>query len=134
MRVNFYRSPSGVIQEYNEDLAEAQLIVFSIRKGSYSDESIRFLAKYYSYKKEGKQIEGVFIITDKHLLYVRDLQKILFKCKIRDITLIDTFAEGMDVTTGNSIHHLKIKTAAKGYEFLSDKHYDIAKAAEVIKS
>ena len=131
----FYRSPTGILQEYNESLSEAQLILLTLSEAKYSDEAIKFLAKFYKYDKKGKSLEGIFIITSGHIIYSKDIEKIIFKCKLRDLRKVETHTEGMDTKTGNSIHHLFVRTRKKKQRtFHSDVHSDIMKAANILRS
>eukprot|EP00344_Euplotes_crassus_P010248 CAMPEP_0197018326 /NCGR_PEP_ID=MMETSP1380-20130617/80036_1 /TAXON_ID=5936 /ORGANISM="Euplotes crassus, Strain CT5" /LENGTH=474 /DNA_ID=CAMNT_0042445527 /DNA_START=325 /DNA_END=1749 /DNA_ORIENTATION=+ len=130
-----YISPTGIIQEYNEQLSEAKLILENLRKGKYSDEAIHFIAKFYKFTKKSQELEGVFIITNDHIIYCKDLEKIIFKCKRKDITEVEKYTEGMDMRTGNSIHHLKVQTRKKKKRvFTSHIYLDTHKAEQILKS
>lgn len=81
-----YISPTGIIEVYHEELAEAFLVLSSIEKGLYSDEIIRYIAKFPVYKKGGvKENIGIFLVTDRTVFYVLDLEKVKYKIYIKDI-------------------------------------------------
>lgn len=130
-----YINPTGVLETYDESISEAQLVLISIRKGFYSDELVRYFARFYTYKKEQfKDQEFIFIITDRHVFCVKDLEHITFKCKIKCIETVEMLTDGMDVTTRNSIHHLKLKAKDKKVQnFSTDQYNDVSKALEILK-
>ena len=76
---------------------------------------------YFPTYRKGKKIMGVLIITDHTLFYLKNITKILFWTKLRDIQKMQVYVGGQDPESSQPVYHLYVFTRKQGdFAFESD--------------
>lgn len=95
-----------------------------INDGEHNDENIKFFADFPIYKKKKKHM-GVLIITERSLLFLKDIKTVLFQTQLSDIQKSEVYVGGTDPESNLPVYHLYVFTRKSGDFPLESDHYSL---------